>query len=239
MPCVSAANYQKPAGRSSRRLELRAERRAHPVLEGDSTPPARPWPAPRRARQDDHNENRDRQPQRLAAKLNLQTDRRAQLGQRPGGSSMGRARQPAAPRSRTALPKPGLSDFGEDVTGGAHPAPGRLHAERVAGHARSGTLHGGLRYEADREPGRRRPRCSDARRRAQHLAACWSPIAHALWKPDPKGQGRGRNQLRMSLTRSYRAANLGDLIARPSINSQIPSGPNTVATARPCRQPDC
>jgi iron complex outermembrane receptor protein len=31
----------------------------------------------------------------------------------------------------------------------------------------------------------------------------------------------------MSLTRSYRAANLNDLIARPVFNSQFPSGPNT------------
>ena len=49
-----------------------------------------------------------------------------------------------------------------------------------------------------------------------------SPLFHLLWKPEsfPK------DQVRLSLTRSYRSPNLNDLIARPVINTTYPSGPN-------------
>jgi outer membrane receptor for ferrienterochelin and colicins len=49
-----------------------------------------------------------------------------------------------------------------------------------------------------------------------------SPLFHLLWKPEafPK------DQLRLSLTRSYRSPNLNDLIARPTLNTTYPSGPN-------------
>ena len=50
-----------------------------------------------------------------------------------------------------------------------------------------------------------------------------TPLFHAVWKPDEKS----RDQVRMSLTRSYRSPQLQDLVARPSINSQYPSGANT------------
>jgi outer membrane receptor for ferrienterochelin and colicins len=43
-----------------------------------------------------------------------------------------------------------------------------------------------------------------------------SPLAHLTYKLDPKG----RDMVRASLTRSYRAPNLGTLLARPSINAQ-------------------
>jgi outer membrane receptor for ferrienterochelin and colicins len=42
-----------------------------------------------------------------------------------------------------------------------------------------------------------------------------SPLMHLTWKLDPKG----RDMVRASLTRSYRAPNLGALLARPSVNS--------------------
>ncbi|MBL8361424.1 MAG: TonB-dependent receptor [Rubrivivax sp.] len=43
-----------------------------------------------------------------------------------------------------------------------------------------------------------------------------SPLAHLTWKFDPKG----RDMVRASLTRSYKAAPLGQLLARPTINAQ-------------------
>jgi iron complex outermembrane receptor protein len=47
---------------------------------------------------------------------------------------------------------------------------------------------------------------------------------HVLWKPDPAG----RDQLRASLTRSYRSPPLSNLIARPSINTRyLPPLDNT------------
>lgn len=50
-----------------------------------------------------------------------------------------------------------------------------------------------------------------------------TPLFHAVWKPDEKS----RDQVRMSLTRSYRSPQLQDLVARPSVNSQYPTGANT------------
>lgn len=49
-------------------------------------------------------------------------------------------------------------------------------------------------------------------------SSVWSPLLHALWKPDPKGS----DQVRMSLTRTYRSPVLRNMIARPSINSRYP-----------------
>ncbi|MBC7939907.1 MAG: TonB-dependent receptor, partial [Chitinophagaceae bacterium] len=65
-------------------------------------------------------------------------------------------------------------------------------------------------------------------RRPTNRSSVWTPLAHAVWKPDPKG----RDQVRMSLTRSYRSPMLASLIARPSINRDFPeSGPNRETSA--------
>ena len=50
--------------------------------------------------------------------------------------------------------------------------------------------------------------------RPTNRTSVWTPLLHAVWKPDPKK----RDQLRISLTRSYRSPSTGNLIARPSIN---------------------
>ena len=55
-------------------------------------------------------------------------------------------------------------------------------------------------------------------------SSVWTPLVHAVWMPDPKG----RDQVRFSLTRSYRSPTLANLIARPSVNTRYPvPGPNT------------
>ena len=55
-------------------------------------------------------------------------------------------------------------------------------------------------------------------------SSVWTPLLHAVWKPDPKS----RDQVRFSLTRSYRSPTLQNLIARPAINPRDPvPGPNT------------
>lgn len=59
---------------------------------------------------------------------------------------------------------------------------------------------------------------------AVNQSSVWTPLVHAIWKPDPKG----RDQVRISLTRSYRTPTLANLIARPSVNTRYPvPGPNT------------
>jgi iron complex outermembrane receptor protein len=84
----------------------------------------------------------------------------------------------------------------------------------------SWAAHAGLRYEqivTDGDAG-------DAALR--NRSQVWTPLAHAVWKPDPKG----RDQVRISVTRSYRAPTLQNLIGRPSINTRYPV---------PCGAPPC
>jgi outer membrane receptor for ferrienterochelin and colicins len=51
-----------------------------------------------------------------------------------------------------------------------------------------------------------------------------TPLLHLNFKPDPKG----RDLIRASLTRSYKAPDVQQLIARPTINTDFPTnGPNT------------
>ena len=50
-------------------------------------------------------------------------------------------------------------------------------------------------------------------------SSVWTPLFHAVWKPDAKK----RDQVRLSLTRSYRPPALGTLIARPTINRDYPT----------------
>ena len=69
--------------------------------------------------------------------------------------------------------------------------------------------------EPDAETGRRTPACAgkasaraaaveDGQPEAVNRSSVWSPLLHAVWKPDPKG----RDQVRISLTRSYRSPTL-------------------------------
>ncbi len=67
----------------------------------------------------------------------------------------------------------------------------------------------GLRYESIKT----RSRNSDTP--TQNSSEVLSPLLHLTWKLDPKG----RDMVRASLTRSYKAPNPGTLLARPSINS--------------------
>jgi outer membrane receptor for ferrienterochelin and colicins len=58
---------------------------------------------------------------------------------------------------------------------------------------------------------------------AHSRSGVWTPLLHALWKPDAKR----KDQVRMSLTRSYKAPGTSALIARPRFSSDYPlSGPN-------------
>ena len=69
---------------------------------------------------------------------------------------------------------------------------------------------------------------------ARNRSDVWTPLLHAVWKPDPKG----RDQVRISLTRSYRSPPLSSLIARPPINAPLSDSRTEHADpARPRRQP--
>jgi iron complex outermembrane receptor protein len=57
-------------------------------------------------------------------------------------------------------------------------------------------------------------------------SSVWTPLLHALWKPDPAK----RDQVRMSLTRSYKTPTLYNLVARPvpSREANSPTRPDRV-----------
>ena len=91
-------------------------------------------------------------------------------------------------------------------------------------------VHAGLRWEGITTRG-----AAENGVRPTNRSSVTTPLLHAVWKPDPKG----RDQLRLSLTRSYRAPALGALIARPVVNTRAPAGgKNTATTADRAGNPD-
>jgi iron complex outermembrane receptor protein len=113
---------------------------------------------------------------------------------------------------------PILAEFGDTVS---------ASSTRLAAYAQdewnvtpNWAAHAGLRWEGIATRGSVGTGEPDAKNRS----SVWSPLLHAVWKPDPKG----RDQLRLSLTRSYRAPTLAQLIARPAVNTRYPlPGANT------------
>jgi outer membrane receptor for ferrienterochelin and colicins len=79
--------------------------------------------------------------------------------------------------------------------------------------------HAGLRWEGITTEGQGEGAAGDANR-----SSVWTPLLHAVWKRDPKS----RDQVRMSLTRSYRSPTLQNLLGRTTLSSRFPvDGPNT------------
>ena len=95
-------------------------------------------------------------------------------------------------------------------------------------------FHAGLRWESISTRGEAANGLTPENR-----SSVWTPLVHLLWRPDggtvhpvqpgwPMGGLGKRDQVRLSLTRSYRSPPLGVLIARPSLNQRDPApGPNT------------
>ena len=81
------------------------------------------------------------------------------------------------------------------------------------------SAHAGLRWESIRTQGD-----NGDGTRPDNRSSVLTPLMHAVWKPDPKS----RDQIRMSLTRSYKAPTLQNLVARPVLSSRYPAdGTNT------------
>jgi outer membrane receptor for ferrienterochelin and colicins len=79
-------------------------------------------------------------------------------------------------------------------------------------------VHAGLRWEGITTTGEATDGTQPTNR-----SSVLTPLLHLLWKPEPKS----RDQVRLSLTRSYRSPALGTLIGQTTINSKSdPSGPN-------------
>ena len=104
---------------------------------------------------------------------------------------------------------PILPEFGEDMT--ARVRRLALYVQDEWSLSPNWAAHGGLRWEGIVTRGGATLTEPDVVNRS----SVWSPLLHVLWKPDPAG----RDQLRASLTRSYRSPSLSNLIARPRLST--------------------
>ncbi|NDA04453.1 MAG: TonB-dependent receptor, partial [Betaproteobacteria bacterium] len=111
-----------------------------------------------------------------------------------------------------------LTEFGENLKASSH---------RLAAYAQDEwaisprwAAHAGIRWEAINTKGE-----TISGNTPENQSSVWTPLFHTVWKPDEKS----RDQVRLSLTRSYKSPTLATLIARPSVDARYPvSGGNTV-----------
>ncbi|HET9977034.1 MAG TPA: TonB-dependent receptor [Burkholderiaceae bacterium] len=116
---------------------------------------------------------------------------------------------------------PQLSEFGANL--GARARRWAVYAQDEWSINPQWAVHAGLRVEGIRTEGEGAQGVVE--RNTSRVA---TPLLHAVWKPD----ATKRDQVRASLTRSYRAPNTGQLIGRPSLNRTDPApGPNTELSA--------
>lgn len=123
---------------------------------------------------------------------------------------------------------PILADFGDDVAASSTRYAAYVQDEWTISPQWS--ANGGLRWEGISTLG---DDGSDKTRK--NRSSVWTPLAHTVWKPDPAS----RDQVRLSLTRSYRSPALRDLIARPSISTRFPvPGANSPTSPDRAGNPD-
>ena len=132
-----------------------------------------------------------------------------------GGEAESNRRSEARSTLQNGLPL--LADFGDKLTASATRLA--LYAQDEWTVSPQWAAHAGLRWEGIHTRGSGTLNAAESSNRS----GVWTPLLHAVWKPDEKS----RDQVRFSLTRSYRAPTTANLIARPSINTccQAP-GPN-------------
>lgn len=127
---------------------------------------------------------------------------------------------------------PLLTEFGENLQ--AASTRFAAYAQDEWSPNRHWAFHAGMRWEGIATRGEAANGVTPENR-----SSVWTPLVHLLWRPDGgvvnpihpglpmSGLGK-RDQVRLSLTRSYRSPPLGFLIARPSLNQRDPApGPNT------------
>jgi iron complex outermembrane receptor protein len=119
-----------------------------------------------------------------------------------------------------------LLDFGDEFD--ASTLRLAAYAQNEWNPSKQWSAYAGLRWEAIRTESKA------LNYGVSNTSKVLTPLLHAVWKPDEKS----RDQVRMSLTRSYRAPNTQDLIARPTINAQYPDGANTANYADRAGNPD-
>ncbi|MEH0164780.1 TonB-dependent receptor plug domain-containing protein [Paucibacter sp. JuS9] len=106
-----------------------------------------------------------------------------------------------------------LLDFGDQLDAGSRRLA--VYAQDDWNVGKQWSFYAGIRWEAINTE-------STAKNYdVSNTSRVFTPLFHALYKfsDDPK---KGRDQIRLSLTRSYRAPELNDMIARPTVNSLYP-----------------
>lgn len=120
----------------------------------------------------------------------------------------------------------------EEASAGAGDDSGNLKArtERWAAYTQdefkintNWSAYAGLRYESILTEGQ------VSEELKSNKSQVWTPLLHALWKPDPAK----RDQVRMSLTRSYKTPTLYNMVAPLRFSRDYPISANNVPT-----QPD-
>lgn len=111
---------------------------------------------------------------------------------------------------------PGLVKFGNTLGSSSQRFAGYTQDEWSP--TKQWSVYAGIRYERIET----RADTAGMLPETRNVSQVTSPLFHLLWKPEafPK------DQVRLSLTRSYRSPNLNDLVARPTINATYPEGPN-------------
>jgi iron complex outermembrane receptor protein len=107
---------------------------------------------------------------------------------------------------------PLLTEFGDNLEASSSRAA--LYAQDEWTIDPNWAAHAGLRWEGIQTTG-----TGENGERITNRSSVVSPLLHAVWKPVPNG----RDQVRMSLTRSYKAPTLQSLLARPSISARFPT----------------
>ncbi|MBN8506604.1 MAG: TonB-dependent receptor [Burkholderiales bacterium] len=169
-----------------------------------------------RRTQDDHTETRDDNTS-LGAKWSLQTTREHQW---VSGLEWERGERAQTRQTlENGQPKPGLEEFGDSLSAGTRRLA--VYTQDEWSPTKQWSIYAGLRWEAIEtrgDPGVGGGVALATRTRN----AVASPLFHLLWKPEQWP----RDQVRASLTRTWRAPGLNDLIAKPVVNASYPSGAN-------------
>jgi len=127
---------------------------------------------------------------------------------------------------QNGLPLPALQDFGDNLS--ASTRRYAYYAQDEWSVGKRWSFYAGLRGEAITTAS------GSAGSPVSNRSSVWTPLLHAVWKFDEAS----RDQVRASLTRSYRSPNLQDLIARPSINPQYACPDNALCGANVINYPD-
>lgn len=175
--------------------------------------------------QDDHNVT-DEDQTSLGAKWSLKT---AQEHQWVTGAEGERNRRTQVRRTLVdGVESLALQRFGDTL--GSRSQRFAAYTQDEWSPSKQWSVYAGIRYERIETRADGSGLMPDTR----NVSQVTSPLFHLLWKPEafPK------DQVRLSLTRSYRSPNLNDLIARPTINTTYPSGPNLPTYADRAGNPD-